>query len=170
MALPTLLKHFNLFDDGNSLMGIAEEIDLPKLARKFEEFQGAGMPVPVDIDMGGEKIEFDWTCHGMVFDVIKQYGTAKVGGVQLRFAGAYQREDTGDVQAVEVVVRGRHKEIDFGKAKIGDKTQTKVKTTCAYYKLTVDGQVMVEIDALAMIFTVNGVDMLEKQRKAVGLA
>lgn len=170
MALPALLKNFNLFDDGNSLMGVVDEVTLPKLSRKTEAFQGGGMPIPIDIDIGGEKIELDWSCAGFVLDAVKQYGAAKANAVLLRFAGAYQREDTGDVQSVEIVVRGRHTEIDHGKAKIGDKSTTQVKTSCSYYKLTVDGQVQIEIDALAMIFTVNGVDMLAAQRKAIGLA
>lgn len=170
MALPNLLKNFNLFNDGNSLMGVADEVSLPKLSRKTEEFQGAGMPMPIDIDIANEKIELDWTCGGFLFAAVKQYGATKVGANLLRFAGAYQREDTGDVDAVEIVVRGRHKEIDFGNAKVGDKSQTKIKTTCSYYKLTVNNQVLIEIDALAMIFIVDGVDMLEKQRKAIGLA
>lgn len=170
MGLPAILKNFNLFSDGNSLMGIADEVTLPKLSRKTEDFQGGGMPMPVELDMGNEKIELDWSCAGFVADAVKQYGASKVGGVLMRFAGAYQRDDTEEVQAVEIVARGRIKEVDFGNAKIGDKSQTKVKMVCSYYKLTVDGQVLFEIDATAMIFTVNGVDMLAKQRKAVGLA
>lgn len=170
MALPNILKNFNLYNDGNSLMGVAEEVSLPKLSRKMEDFQGAGMPMPVEIDLSNEKIELDWTCGGFLFDAVKQYGAAKLGANLLRFAGAYQRDDTADVNAVEIVVRGRHKEMDFGNAKIGDKSQTKIKTVCSYYKLTVDGTVLVEIDALAMVFMVNGTDMMDKQRKAIGLA
>lgn len=170
MALPSILKNFNLYNDGNSLMGVAEEVSLPKLSRKMEDFQGAGMPMPVEIDVSNEKIELDWTCMGFLYEAVKQYGAAKTNANLLRFAGAYQREDTGDVTAIEIVVRGRHKEMDFGNAKIGEKSTTKIKTTCSYYKLTVDGKVLIEIDALAMIFTVDGKDMMDKQRKAIGLA
>jgi P2 family phage contractile tail tube protein len=170
MALPNNLKNFNLFNDGNSLLGIVDEVTLPKLSRKMEAFQGGGMVAPVDIDLGNEKIELDWTCGGFYSEAIKQYGSPKAGGVLLRFSGAYQRDDTGDVQAVEIVVRGRHAEIDADKAKVGDKSTTKIKTSCTYYKLTVDGAVLFEIDALGFIFIVNGVDMLAAQRKAIGLA
>lgn len=170
MALPSLLKNFNLYNDGNSLMGVAEEVALPKLSRKMDDFQGAGMPAPIEVDLSNEKIEIDWTCAGFVYDVVKQYGATKANGVLLRFAGAYQREDTGDTDAIEIVVRGRHKELDFGNAKIADKSTTKVKTVCSYYKLTVNGEVIIEFDALAMIFVVGGTDMLEAQRKAIGLA
>lgn len=39
-----------------------------------------------------------------------------------------QRDDTGETSAVEIVVRGRHEEIDFGNQKQGDDTETSVKT------------------------------------------
>ncbi|HJW26440.1 MAG TPA: phage major tail tube protein [Rhodocyclaceae bacterium] len=170
MALPNSLKNFNLFNDAQSFMGVAEELKLPKLSRKFEDFRGGGMDGPVQIDLGQEKLEIEFTCGGFVEEVFKQYGVTKANGVMLRFAGAYQRDDTGDTKAVEIVVRGRHQEIDSGDAKLGDKGKTTVKSALTYYKLTVDGKELVEIDLLAFIFKVNGVDMLDAQRKAIGLA
>jgi uncharacterized protein len=170
MGLPNALKNFNLFNEGRSYMGEVEEVKLPKLSRKLEDFRGGGMDGPVGIDLGQEKIELEFTCGGFMEDVFKQYGTTKANGVMLRFAGAYQRDDTGDVKAVEVVVRGRHQEIDPGDGKSGDKGKTSVKSALSYYKLTVDGKELVEIDLLGLIFTVDGKDMLEAQRKAIGLA
>lgn len=170
MALPNALKNFNHYTDGNSLMGVVEEVTLPKLSRKMEEFQGGGMVAPVDVDLGNEKLEHEVTCGGFVGDGVKQFAATKANAVLHRFAGAYQRDDTGDVQAVEIVTRGRYKEIDFGNAKVGDKTQTKFKGSLSYYKLTVDGVVLIEIDALSFVYNVNGVDMLAAQRKAIGLA
>lgn len=170
MALPNTLKNFNAFNDGKSFMGIVEEVKLPKLSRKMEDFRGGGMDGPVDIDVGQEKLEIEQVCGGFVIDAYKAYGITKASGVMIRFAGAYQRDDTGDVQAVEVVVRGRHKEIDGGDAKGGDKGKTTVKSSLTYYKLTVDGKDVIEIDLLSFLFKVDGTDMLEAQRKAIGLA
>lgn len=170
MALPNSLKNFNLFNDGNSYMGVVDEVKLPKLSRKMEDFQGGGMVAPVEIDLGNEKLELEFTGGGFIEDVIKQYGATKASAVLLRFAGAYQRDDTGDVKAVEIVVRGRHKEIDPGDAKVADKGKFSVKSALSYYKLTVDGVTIIEIDVLNFIFNVNGVDMLAAQRKAIGLA
>ena len=170
MALPNTLKNFNAFLDGKSLMGIVEELKLPKLGRKMEDFRGGGMDGPVDIDLGQEKLEIEQVCGGFVLDAYKAYGITTAAGVMIRFAGAYQRDDTGEVQAVEIVVRGRHKEIDPGDAKGGDKGKTTIKSTLTYYKLTVDGKEVIEIDLLGFVFKVNGKDMLEAQRKAIGLA
>lgn len=170
MALPNSLKNFNAFNDGKSFMGIIEEIKLPKLSRKFEAFRGGGMDGEVSIDLGQEKLEIEQICGGFVLDAYKAYGMTKAAGVLIRFAGAYQRDDTGDVQAVEIVVRGRHQEIDPGDGKVGDKGKTSIKSSLTYYKLTVDNQEIIEIDLLGFIFKVDGKDMLEAQRKAIGLA
>lgn len=168
--LPSVLKNFNIFNDGSSYMGIAEDVKLPKLTKKMDEFRGGGMNAPVAIDLGQEKLELEFNCAGFMKQVFKQYGTIKVDGVMLRFAGAYQSDDTGIVQAVEIVVRGRHSEIDPGDAKAGDKGKLGIKSALAYYKLTVDNEVLVEIDIVNMIEIINGVDMLAAQRRAIGLA
>lgn len=70
---------------------------------------------------------------------------------------------------VEVVVRGRHQEIDMGNAKPGSDTEHKFKMSCSYYKLIVNGREVVEIDIVNMVFKVNGVDRLAAQRAAIGL-
>ncbi len=40
MALPRKLKHLNIFNAGNSWMGIAESVTLPKFSRKLENYRG----------------------------------------------------------------------------------------------------------------------------------
>jgi len=170
MALPNSLKNFNAYIDGNNYMGVVEEVKLPKLSRKMEDFRGGGMDGPVNIDVGQEKLELEVVCGGFVLDAYKVYGSSKAAGVLVRFAGAYQRDDTAAVQAVEIVCRGRFGEIDPGDAKGGDKGKTTLKLSASYYKLTVDSADVVEIDLLSFLFKVNGVDMYEAQRKAIGLA
>ncbi|MDR3353228.1 MAG: phage major tail tube protein, partial [Zoogloeaceae bacterium] len=99
----------------------------------------------------------------------RQYGIPKVDGVLLRFAGAYQKDDTAEVDAVDVVIRGRHTEIDPGNAKAGDDTELKVKSSVSYYKFTVNGEVLVERDFVNFVETINGEDRLADYRAALGL-
>jgi uncharacterized protein len=169
MALPKKLQDFNLFGDGNNWQGLIAELSLPKLARKMEEYSGAGMDTPIDLDVGGEKIEFEWTTGGLIEEIFDGFGTSKLDNNQLRFAGAYTRDDTEETVSVEVIVRGRHKEIDMGSAKKPSDNVIKVTTTCVYYKLIIDGVDYIEIDALGYIFKVKGVDRLAKKRQAIGL-
>lgn len=169
MGLPSKLKNFNLFNDGRSYIGNVPEITLPKLSRKMEDYVAGGMTGPVEIDYMNEKIELDWTAGGLLEDALLQYGASAHDAVQLRFAGAYQKEDTGDIDAVEVVIRGRHKEIDFGNAKVGDKTEHKYKTTCSYYKLTINDRPIIELDFVNGVEIVGGVDRSANIRAAIGI-
>ncbi|MGH7463423.1 MAG: phage major tail tube protein [Longimicrobiales bacterium] len=169
MALPSKLKHFNVFADGVSHAGEAEEVTLPKLTRKLEEYRAGGMNGPIDIDLGNEKLELEATYGGLMRTILKQYGVTVADAALVRFAGAYQRDDTGAVDAVEVVVRGRHTELDFGNAKAGDNSQFKVKSSLSYYKLTVNGEVWIELDHINFIEIVFGVDRMAEQRRAIGL-
>ena len=169
MALPRILKHFNVFADGVTHAGEVEEIDLPKLTRKLEEYRAGGMNGPIDIDLGNEKLEMESSYGGPMREILKQYGTTTIDGAMLRFAGAYQREDSSEVDSMEIIVRGRHTEITFGKAKAGTKDPFKVKSSLSYYKLTVNDEEWIEIDVVNFIERVFGVDRLAEQRKAIGL-
>ncbi|MET3234346.1 UNVERIFIED_ORG: P2 family phage contractile tail tube protein [Burkholderia sp. 1263] len=169
MALPKKLKNFNLFQNGESFVGQIAEVTLPKLTRKMEAYRGGGMNGPIDIDQGQEGISFEWTAAGFMQSVLAQYGITKHDGVQLRFAGGYRSEDSTKHDNIEVVVRGRHKEIDPGSAKPGDDTAFKVSTTCSYYKLSVNGTTVIEIDFVNMIENINGTDLMADLRSAIGL-
>lgn len=169
MGMPRKLKDQMLFNNANAYLGEVSSVTLAKLVRKFEDWRGAGMDSPIKIDMGGEALEIEWSAGGPLKDVLKQYGALAMDGVQLRFAGAYQADDTGEVAAIEMFVRGRHEEIEMGEQKVGDGGEFKVKTSLAYYRLEWDGEVLIEIDPLARILTVGGVDLLAARRAAIGM-
>lgn len=169
MALPKKLKNFILFNNGNSYLGEVPEVSPPKLGRKTEDYRAGGMAGPIKLDQGMEGLEMEWTAAGYLRDVFAQWGVLKHDGVMLRFAGALQADDTEEAVAVEIVARGRHTEIDFGKAKAGDNTEIKIKTSLSYYKLSVGGQAVIEIDLVNMVEVVDGVDRLQSIRQALGI-
>ena len=169
MSLPRKLKNMNLFNEGQSLLGEIKSVTLPKLTRKMEDWRGGGMngTLKIDLGMGDDGLVLESTYGGLELLTLRQFGMASVDGVYQRFAGAYQRDDSGVVDAVEVVVKGRHEEIDMGDQEPGEDTEHKVVTNCVYYKLTVNGKVELEIDVLGFKEIVNGVDRLAEQRKAI---
>lgn len=171
MALPRKLKHLNLFNDGNNYVGIVESITLPKFTRKLEKYRGGGMPGAVDVDLGLDDgaLDTEFSIGGTELLLFKQMSQATADGIQLRFTGSIQRDDTGEVQAVELVTRGRYKELDSGEWKTGDSNTTKVSCTNSYAKLTINGEVVYEVDLINMIELVGGKDMLDAHRKAIGL-
>lgn len=169
MGMPRKLKGFNLFQNGENFVGQVTEVTLPKLTRKMEDWQGGGMSGPIKVDFGQEGIQLEWTCGGFMRAVLGQYGITKHDGVLLRFAGGYQSEDSTAVDSVEIVVKGRHSEIEPGTAKAKEDTAFKVTTVASYYKLSINGEDVIEIDFINMIEKINGDDLLAALRKAIGL-
>ncbi|MCU5775865.1 phage major tail tube protein [Erwiniaceae bacterium BAC15a-03b] len=168
MALPKKLKYLNLFNDANSYQGLVTAVTLPKLARKLDAYRGGGMNGAAHIDNGLEDdaLDMEWTIGGMDELILSQWGKSDV---PLRFTGSYQRDDTEETIAVEVEVRGRHQQFDFGEAKQGEDTETKVTSKNTYFRLTWNGKDLIEIDTINMIEKVNGTDRLAEHRKNIGL-
>jgi P2 family phage contractile tail tube protein len=169
MGLPRSLKNFALFMEGTSYVGEMPEIGLPKLTRKMEDYRSGGMNAPVKLDFGMEGMEAELTAAGYMKELFDTWGTLRHDGVLLRFAGALQGDDSEGVDTLEVVMRGRFTEIDPGKAKAGDKTEIKLKAALSYYKLSINGQAKLEIDAVNFIEVVNGIDRLAQVRAALGI-
>jgi P2 family phage contractile tail tube protein len=168
MAFPSKLKQTMMFNDGEAFIGETVSITPPKLVRKFEEYRAGGMSRAVKVDMGGEALEMEATYGGPMRQILRQHGMLNLSGVQQRFVGSFQNDDTGAVDVVEIVTRGRHEEIDLGEWKPGEDTEFKVKSQLSYFKLTWNGVVEVEIDVLGMIEIVGGVDLMAEHRSALG--
>lgn len=170
MGFPRKLKQMMMFVNSVSYVGETNSVTLPKLDRKFEGYRSGGMNRSAKIDMGGgDDLDVEHTYGGPMRELIRQYGVSTMGGVQLRFAGAYENDDTGEVDSVEIVLRGRHEEIDRGEQKPGEGGEFKVKTACVYYKEIWNGVTEVEIDVLGMVEIVGGVDRLAEYRAALGI-
>lgn len=169
MSLPNKLKLMHLHQDGHSYLGQVNEVTRPKLAIKAESYRAGDMLGEVDINLGLEKLEAELKFGGHMADMRALFGSAEISGVLLRLSQSYERDDTGEVNAVELVMRGRYTEIDPGNAKVGDDTEETYKASLTYYKEIVNGKTLIEIDLLNHVFVVNGVDRLKEHRRAIGL-
>ena len=160
--IPNILKNFNVFIDGRGYAGKAEEITLPKLTKKIEEYRGAGMSAPIDIDMGLEKLEMDITFADYDEELFKLWGATNGSEIQFTIRGALQ----GTSAAIPVIVNvtGYLKEMESGSWKAGEKSTLKCSLSCNYYKLTINNAEIIEIDPINMVNKVNGIDTLSEIR------
>lgn len=165
--IPNTLKNLNLHVDGRGYAGRVEELNPPKLTVKTEEFRGGGMDAPVALDMGMEKLMGDFTLPSLEANLLRQWGKVDVDAVGLTFRGAFQGQN--GVQAQVIQVRGRIVEVDEGTWKGGEKQSTKYSFEAVYYRRSIDGVVIHEIDVINMIRVIDGVDQLAAQRAALGL-
>ncbi len=169
MGLPKKLKNFGVFGDGESWIGEIPSVTLPTITKKVEEYRAGGMHGPVEIDLGHEKLEMKLKSGGLKVALIAMLGSQTVGANIFRFAGAYQEDASGVVSAVEVIARGRLKEWNPNEAKAGDDNDHDFTIALSYYKVTVDGAELLEIDVPGMVFKTGGTDIYSAIRFAIGL-
>lgn len=163
---PRKLKKMNLFQNGASFLTETKTVQLPKLARKTEGYRGGAMGAEVEHDVGYEMGTLEFTLGGLVPAAIAGWGSQNL----YRFAGAYTDDGTGEVMALEAVISGLCKEVDFGDAEAAKDTEHKFQVSPRYYKLMINGATIVELDPLRGVEIVGGVDLSAQIRAAIGLS
>ena len=166
--LDDILKNMALFVDGRGFAGNVEELTLPKLTLKTEEFRNGGMDAPIEVEMGMEKLESEFTLTRFDKNVLKLFGLAPGQLTPLTIRGAVISDD-GTQTAVVVNLQGIVREMDPGNWKPGEKATLKIMLALRYYKLTHGGDIVHEIDIPNMVRTIGGVDQLFAVRSALGI-
>jgi len=163
-----IIKNYTLFVDGNLFSGDVEEVKLPDLKKKMDEYRGGGMDIPIDIQLGMEKItfEFDVTCHSDI--LYKTFAKGQGNHALYKFYGSLM-DVKGAETGVTIEVQGPIIDLNAGSAKPGAKTTAKIQVNAYYLKHVIDGVVVVEIDALNLKFVSDGVDMLATTRQLLAL-
>ncbi|MCG8471380.1 MAG: phage major tail tube protein [Desulfobacterales bacterium] len=164
--LPKKLKNFTAFSDGYGFTGLITEVETPKLALKMEEFRAGGMDAAIELEMGMEKLESTLTFAEYNEEIFKLFGLVDGNAVSLTLRGARQNDQGTD--EIIINMRGRYKELDSGSWKPGDLATLKASVALGYYKLTIGGKELIEIDVQNMVRKIGGVDQLAEQRKALG--
>jgi hypothetical protein len=168
MPANQVLKNFNLFVDGRGYAGQVEDVNLPKLSIKTEDWRGGGMDGTLALDMGMEKLEASFTLLSYDRDVLNLWGILPGQETALVMRGAL--EDVGGlVTPVVHVMRCRLREIDPGTNKAGDKPALKITADVHYYQCVHGGISVIEIDVVNMIRRIGQVDRLAAIRAAIGV-
>ena len=168
MAARDVIKNMNLFVDGRGYAGQVQEFNPPKLMLKTEEFRGGGMDLPVELTMGMDKLEADFTLISYDRDVLSLFGVVEGLFVQFVLRVALESYD-GTTTAVVHTMRGKIRETDPGSVKPGDSVPLKLALALNYYKMQHGDTVVHEIDVENMVRMINGVDSLAQQRVALGI-
>jgi P2 family phage contractile tail tube protein len=163
-----ILKNFNLFIDGKGYAGVIDELELPKIELKYEDFRAGGMDAPIKIEMGQEAMECSITLSGHNEEALILWGVEPGNLIPLVARGALESFGKSAVPVV-VNMSGRVRGIEYGNWKAGEKSTIKLTIDVFTYKYTQNNKVLHEIDVLNMIRIINGKDRLAEQRAALGI-
>lgn len=161
---PKMLKGFDVFVNGVGHAGLVEEATLPTLTLKTEEWRAGGRDVPIEIDMGMEKLEGDITLKEYNAEILRLFAKPDIG---LTLRGGVQ-DKSGAVEAVMIEMRGTFKEFEMGSWKAGEAPSVKYSYSLDYYRFNLGGSDAIEIDSENMIRRINGSDQLDALRRALG--
>jgi P2 family phage contractile tail tube protein len=159
-----ILRNCTIFADRVSKIGQASEITLPVPTEKLEELRNAGMVMPIDVPLGYEKIEVSFKMTGFDPQVIALFGLAVGQEREYMVTGALAHED-GTVINATAYIRGRLTKTDHGSWKPGDMAENEYSITLRYYKLEVDGRVLVEMTPFEVV--IGGVSQTSAIRAAL---
>jgi P2 family phage contractile tail tube protein len=167
--LPQSLKGFTAFANGRGYIGRLNSGQLPKVAIKSEDFRDGGMDVPIELDMGQDKMEAAFGFAEYDPDLMTMWGLLDGSMQALTLRGSMEGED-GTAVAIIGELRGLIKETDPGDWKSGgDKAELKLTMAVRYYHLTIDAAEVFEIDAENVIRKIGGVDQLAARRQNLGI-
>ena len=167
-TIPTKLNNYNVYNKGNRLLGMGDEVTLPSFEASSETVSGAGVLGEFDDPTVGYFSNMEMEIPFRVLDPEAVEMLDQTKAVQLELRGAQQTTNSeGDIEprSMRVVVRGRMAGFDPGKVKAGAGMETTVKLTVLYILIELQDQPVVELDKINEVYKLQGVDVLAAIRE-----
>lgn len=165
------LTNANVYLNGNNMAGKASEIDLPVVAQRMAEHNALGMSALMELPAGFDKMEARIKWNSFYPDAFGEMADPfKVHAIQCRsslenYTSAGRTAETPYV----VFMRGTFKSVPPGQFKQHENVEMESTVNVLYIRVEANGQTIMELDALANIYKVNGVDLLSTYRANLGL-
>jgi hypothetical protein len=162
-AIPTKINKYNVYNSGNRLLGMGDEVTLPTFESSGDTVSGAGVLGEFDDPTVGYFSNMEMEIPFRVLDEEAVDMLDQTKAVQLELRGAQQTTDSeGDIEfrQMRVVVRGRMANFDPGKVKAANGMDTAVTLTVLYILIELEGEAMVELDKINEVYKIRGVDVL----------
>jgi P2 family phage contractile tail tube protein len=166
---PRILKNMNATVNGKGTAGMLDEIELPEIEIKTDEHRAGGMDAPTEVDMGQAKMNAKLKIADPDEDILSLVGIVPGNATRLIARGGYVRDHDNVTVAAVVELAGKFTKGSFETWKSGDKSGVSIEMAVDYYKLTIGGREIYEIDVLNMKRIIGGVDQLAALRQAIGL-
>lgn len=165
------LHHANVFLEGLPLLGRAEEVELPDLKWKTGEHKALGMNSTPNYPtvLEGMKAKFKWSSlypeiFAMMADPFQMLRLQVYASLQVYSGLGLETE-----VPVVIFLRGWFSSQKQGKFAAGANVETDSELEVVYYKMCVAGKDVIEVDAHANIYAVNGDDKMATLRANLGI-
>lgn len=167
--IPEVINNYNVYHNGNVLVGVSGAVTLPSLDPITEEVNGAGILGTYDTSIIGHYSSMTQEIPFRILDedIFDLMNPNELVDLTFRASAQSTVKATGavDYKSMRIVERGRMKSFTPGKFEQGKQMDASVTLELLYILVEVDGVTKLEYDKLNSVFIVNEVDLLEKVRK-----
>lgn len=165
------LYNANVYLNGQSFAGVAEEVTLPDLKAKMTEHKGLSSIGSFELPTGLDKMMMKIKWNTVNSDVMKSaadfYNSTDIM-IRCNIDNWENGSRTGSVPCI-AFVRGLNKNLPAIGLKHQDNPEGEQEFSVTAYKLEIDGEVIFDVDFFAQVYIVDGVDMLADYRANLGL-
>lgn len=165
------LINFECYGVNTRLIGVAN-VDLSDIEFLTTEIKGAGIAGSIDWATRGHWNNATTTLHFRALNVDSTYFGGQGQGHSLDLRGAVERYDAGTgerkVSGVRIALRGHANKISLGKFEPSETMENELELNVDYIKVSVDGEVLLELDKFNFVYYVNGTDWLSEVRRILG--
>lgn len=164
------ITNANIYVNGASLLGRAEELKLPDVQAIMNEHKALGMVGKIELPSGFDKLEGEIKWNSFYLEVGRTVANP-FRAVQLQSRSNVENYGAqGRLSEVALVtyLTVMFKKNPMGTFKQHDNAEFTSAFTATYIKQVIDGQEVLELDYLANIFRVDGEDMLADYRRNIG--
>lgn len=166
--VPEVINNYNVYNNGNVLVGVSGAVTLPSFDAITEEVSGAGILGTYDTSVVGMYGSMTQEVPFRILDedIFSLMNPSELVDLTFRASAQSTVKSTGavDYKGMRIVERGRMKSFTPGKYEQGKQMDASVTLELLYILIEVDGKTKLEYDKLNSVFVVNGVDLLKKVR------
>ncbi len=164
------ITNANIYLDGGTLLGKAEEIKLPDVVTKMSEHKALGMVGTIEMPAGFDKMEGEIKWSSFYQEVMTKVANPfKFVSLQVRSnIETYTSQGRTEEKSMVTFLTVAFKKNPGGTFKQHENAEVSTGFACYYIKQVVDGQDILEFDPLSNIYKVAGEDQLATYRINVG--
>lgn len=164
------MTNANVYVNGTSHLGKVEEINLPEITHILSEHKALGMVGKFELFSGVDKMELTLKWNAFYADVLKAFADPrKALNLQVRSSlETYNSQGLLTEVPCVAYLTGYAKNFPAGNFKQQDNIEASSKMTLTAYKLEIDGNPIIEYDAMSNIYMVDGVDIFANYTANIG--
>lgn len=156
----------NVYINGNTLLGKVEEFTAPEVKAKMSDHNALGMMGVASFMSGIEKLEGTIKWNSIYADAVSRIGDFR-NPIRLMIRANVEVQGSSGLQNevnLTIYMQATFSSLPSAGFKKSDNVELTSSFTATSYKMEMDGVTVFEFDALANIYTVDGVDLLANFR------